>query len=320
MPWTEVKDYAYPGGWAVAGHAERGRHYCEELEGGGILYFARPPFEFPDADREFLLSQRRADSALHKNVSYRPSEDTLRGFAGGPETQQRLRSILSDFSRRATALLQAFLAPYRDGYSLDYASFRPMEEEGRQLPLHKRNDLLHVDAFPSRPTHGARILRLFTNIHPSKPRVWNVGERFPVLAHRLAREAGLQRFAAQGGASLWGRVLRAVGAPIPDRSAYDRFMLHFHDYLKEQADFQAGSPKTRLEFPPQSTWLVYTDGLPHAVLSGQQALEQTFLIAREALVAPQASPIGVLETLCGRPLAGPLTPQRGLADSRAMGP
>ena len=30
-------------------------------------------------------------------------------------------------------------------------SYRPAEDEeqGRDLPLHKRNDLLHVDAFPS---------------------------------------------------------------------------------------------------------------------------------------------------------------------------
>jgi hypothetical protein len=58
-----------------------------------------------------------------------------------------------------------------------------------------------------------------------------------------------------------------------------------------------------MEFPPMSTWLVYTDGVPHAVMSGQHALEQTFIISRAGLVAPQISPIGVLEKLCGRPLA-----------------
>jgi len=62
---------------------------------------------------------------------------------------------------------------------LDFASFRPLEEQGRDLSLHKRNDLLHVDAFPSRPTHGGRILRVFANINPSVGRVWNVGEPFP---------------------------------------------------------------------------------------------------------------------------------------------
>lgn len=300
--WIEVQDYSYPGGWRE-GAQSRSRWYCEQLEANQILYFSRPPFEFPDADREFLVSQRRADSAIHKNVSYRPTEDKLRGFDGSPEITSRLSGILRNYSKHVVEFVRAFLAPYDGRYTLDYASFRPIEEEGRALPLHKRNDLLHVDAFPSRPTHGGRILRVFTNIHPTKPRVWNVGEDFPELVDHLARGAGLDKFAAAGGTPAWGRILGKLGAPIPNRSAYDRFMLHFHDYLKENSKYQTDSAKTRIEFPPMSAWLVYTDGVPHAVLSGQHALEQTFIISRAGLVAPQLSPIGVLEKLCGRSLA-----------------
>jgi hypothetical protein len=300
--WIEIADYVYPGGWQGSGE-NRARAYCERLESNAILYFSKPPFAFTDADREFLVSQRKADSAVHKNVSYRPSEDALRGFEGTAETKQHLREVLRRYSQNVTAFVRAFLAPYDGHYALDYASFRPIEEERRDLPLHKRNDLLHVDAFPSRPTHGGRILRVFTNIHPSKVRVWNVGEDFSTLAARMANGAGLDKFAAEGGTSVFGRALGALGAPIPNRSAYDRFMLHFHDYLKEDSAYQADSPKTRLEFPPMATWLVYTDGVPHSVLSGQHALEQTFIISRKGLVAPQASPIGLLEKLCGRPLA-----------------
>ena len=303
MPgWIEVADYKYPGGWSGAA-ADRSRWYCQQLEANRVLYFSRPPFDFPDADREFLVSQKRADSAVHKNVSYRPAQDKLNGFEGPGDVRERLRGILSSYSRQVVEFVRRFLAPYDGNYELDYASFRPIEEEGRPLPLHKRNDLLHVDAFPSRPTQGGRILRVFTNIHPTKPRVWNVGEDFPVLADHLARGAGLDGFAASGGTTRWAAILRAFGAPIPDRSAYDRFMLRFHDYMKENATYQTDSPKTRIEFPPMSTWLVYTDGVPHAVLSGQHALEQTFIISRAGLVAPGISPIGVLEKLCGRPLA-----------------
>ena len=32
-----------------------------------------------------------------------------------------------------------------------------------------------------------------------------------------------------------------------------------------------------------ATWLVYTDGVPHSVLSGQHALEQTFIISRKGI-------------------------------------
>lgn len=303
-PWIEIPDYKFPGGWASsASAASRSREVCEQLESGGILYFSQPPFEFPEADREFLVSQKRADSAVHKNVSYRPSEDAVRGLDGSAEIQGRLRDVLRAYSQHVVGFVRDFLKPYDNGYTLDYASFRPMEEEGRDLPLHKRNDLLHVDAFPSRPTRGGRILRVFTNIHPAKLRVWNVGEPFPALASKLAKEAGLDRFASEGGTSAIGRMLGNLGAPIPDRSAYDRFMLHFHDWMKENSRYQAEGEKTRIDFPPMATWLVYTDGIPHAVLSGQHALEQTFIISRAALVAPQVSPIGVLEQLSGRAMA-----------------
>ena len=73
-------------------------------------------------------------------------------------------------------------------WSLDYASYRPEEEQSRDLSLHKRNDLLHVDAFPSRPTRGGRILRCFTNINPTRTRNWLTTDRFPALAEKFARD------------------------------------------------------------------------------------------------------------------------------------
>jgi hypothetical protein len=57
-----------------------------------------------------------------------------------------------------------------------------------------------------------------------------------------------------------------------------------------------------MEFPPFSTWLVFTDGVAHAAMSGQYAIEQTFLISPQALVAPDQSPCRILETIAGRPL------------------
>ncbi|MDB5302242.1 MAG: hypothetical protein JWO87_3905, partial [Phycisphaerales bacterium] len=41
----------------------------------------------------------------------------------------------------------------------------------------------------------------------------------------------------------------------------------------------------------------------HSVLSGQFALEQTFIVPIRAMVAPQKSPLKVLEGLCGTALA-----------------
>jgi hypothetical protein len=218
-----------------------------------------------------------------------------------------MQDVMRRYSKQVVSFVSRFLAPYTKDFKLDYASFRPLEEESRDLALHKRNDLLHVDAFPTRPTRGARILRVFTNINPQVNRVWTTGEPFHILAPKLAEQAGLHRFANPSFTERISfaaqRTVHLVGLPLPNRSKYDRFMLHFHDWLKENAEFQSNSPKVRTDFSPGCTWLVYTDGVPHAVLSGQYLLEQTFIIPQRALVAPEQSPLHVLEQLSNTSLS-----------------
>src|SRR6185437_1651141 len=141
------------------------RWYCEQLEHGKVLSFSKAPFPFPEENALFLLSQKQTGSRFHKNISYRPASDVLKGADPGAD-RERLHTIVRNFSRDVTQFISRFLAPYAGKLKLDFASFRPLEEQGRDLPLHKRNDLLHVDAFPTRPTHGARILRVFLNINP----------------------------------------------------------------------------------------------------------------------------------------------------------
>ncbi|MGD1211866.1 MAG: Kdo hydroxylase family protein [Candidatus Acidiferrales bacterium] len=302
-PWISVEDYK-AGGWAYPAQREaRARICCEQLERGQILFFREPPFDLPPEDREFLLSRQWTELRLHKNVSYRPSEDVLKGVSGDAATVERLHSILRNYSAQVAAFVTKFLAPYAGKWTLDFASFRPLEEENRDLPLHKRNDLLHVDAFPSRPTRGGRILRVFTNLNPAKPRIWHTTQDFESLARQYAQDAGLQRCAEDSVVSRtvqnWGEKLGFRGT---GRTPYDMFMLRFHDYLKENEEFQRDCPKVRLEFPPLATWLVYTDGVAHAAMSGQYALEQTFLVPPKALVAPEQAPYRILEKIAGRPL------------------
>jgi hypothetical protein len=310
MSRIQVADFEAKSGWTQGVSAPvRSRWYCERLEEGQILYFPKTPFPLDDADQEFLLQQNPDESSIHKNISYRPNQDLLRGYtaANGAEGETMHR-IMRAFSTKATEFLKQFLAPYSADWSLDFASFRPQEEQGRDLPLHKRNDLLHVDAFPSRPTNGGRILRVFTNVNPVQPRVWLTSEPFAALAKQYAIDAGLPKIAAHASSPsrAFRRQLkslkRAVGLRSPDYSPYDEFMLGFHDYMKENRDYQANCPKSRWEFPPQSSWLVFTDTVPHAVLSGRYALEQTFIIPHHALLAPQKSPMRILEGLCGRGL------------------
>lgn len=302
MAWLTIEDYRV-GGWIGGDPAVRSREYCARLEAGAILYFSAPPFALPESDLDFLLSLKPADSRLHKNISYRPESDVLRGLPDDGN-KARVHAIMRKYAAAVRSFVENFLAPYAGRFQMDYASYRPLEEEGRDLSLHKRNDLLHVDAFPSRPTRGARILRVFTNVNPARDRVWVVAERFPELAARYASDAGLPKYAVSSAWSGLKRGLSRVGLPVADRAPYDEFMLHFHDWLKENSEFQtAKAGKAQISFPPLATWLVYTDGVPHAALAGQFAMEQTFIIPVHALVSPEVAPIRVLEKLAGRTMS-----------------
>ncbi len=214
------------------------------------------------------------------------------------------------YSEWAIGFVADLLPRYARDWHIDYTSFRPVEEESRDLPWKKRNDLIHTDAFPSRPTYGGLILRVFTNINPTQERVWVVGDPFAAVAQDHAVPAGLMKFAGQSQSPAWKamgsviRMARAAGLPAVDRSPYDRFMLAFHDYLKGSSDFQRNCPKYRVTFPPNSTWLVFTDVVPHSVLSGQYALEQTFIVSPGSLGSRDHAPIAILERMSKARLAG----------------
>jgi 3-deoxy-D-manno-oct-2-ulosonic acid (Kdo) hydroxylase len=269
------------------------------LESGDILVIPRSFFEDVPGDREFLLAVRPSEGQYHKNIAYRPSTDKISGFGKMDRASvDRLRSVLRDYSRRVIEFAGKVLPGYQAKWRLDFASLRLVEEEGRDLPLKKRNDLLHTDAFPTRPTNGGLILRFFTNVHPSKSRVWVTSDPFSVAAARYARKAGLDGF-ARGSMHRLRRVLAYAGLTPAGRSRYDEFMLAFHDYLKRNAEYQRSSPKYRFEFAPGTSWMVFTDVVPHSVESGQSAVEQTFIVAPDSLEAPEKSPVAILERLAG---------------------
>ncbi|HEV8253633.1 MAG TPA: Kdo hydroxylase family protein [Vicinamibacteria bacterium] len=272
------------------------------LEEGRILLFPPSALQLPAEDVAFLLSQRQSGARYHKNIAYRPAQDRISGVAGGDGADaERLRRVLADYSRRAVEFTGSVLPDYARAWKVDYASFRPVEEQGRELPVRARNDLVHVDAFPTRPSGGDRILRVFTNVNPQAPRVWLSAGTFEDLAGRFAVSSGLLAGARRPRLS---DLFRRLGLPVRARSPYDRFMLSFHHFLKENRAFQEqADDKTRLSFPPGSTWMVFTDMVSHAVLSGRFALEQTFMVARETLALPERAPIAILERIAGAPMS-----------------
>ncbi|HVW85923.1 MAG TPA: Kdo hydroxylase family protein [Bryobacteraceae bacterium] len=281
--------------------------YRSVLEKGNILLFPDGGFDIPSSVRDALFGATQDARAIHKNIAYKPNIDRVSGLVDRSEAD-RIRAAMSEYSRRALQFMSNILPEYARAWKIDYASFRSIEERGRELPLTKRNDLLHVDAFPTRPVFGDLILRCFTNVNPNAVREWMTSDPFALLAEREARNAGIDRYARLAASPLHGarravvRTLRKAGLPVVDRSPYDEFMLHFHDWLKANDAYQRNCPKYRFDLPPGSTWLVFTDIAPHAVLGGRLALEQTVIISRKSLGSPELAPASILERMTGRTL------------------
>jgi hypothetical protein len=276
------------------------RRLGERLERGEVIHFPVCPFVLPTGeDRDFLLEQKVGKR--HKNISYDPHTGQVGGYAGcSSDRTERLRAVFAGFSSYVTSWLAAALPRYAGDWRLDRVSYRPEEEAGRRLRMTARNDLLHVDAFPSRPTNGWRILRVFANINPREPRIWITSDPFAQLLARYGRKVGLpegrpeplvQRF-REG-------LLRLVRPGRARRSAYDVFMLRFHNFLKANEDFQKNSPKQHWEFQPGAAWMVLADTASHAVLRGRFALEHSYFLAPSSLALPEESPPELLKQACG---------------------
>jgi hypothetical protein len=278
---------------------------AERLERGEVLFYPTAPFALPQgADLDFLL-QQELGSLAHKNISYNPHNDRVNGFVRrAAEQVEQLRGIFAGFSKAATGWLTELLPQYSPGWQLDRASFRPQEEATRRLRPKARNDLLHVDAFPGRPSRGSRILRVFANINPREPRIWVTSDPFAKLLRRYGEAAGLpNRNRTRWLDNLGQSVLSLFRPKVGRRSEYDLFMLRFHDYLKLNEEFQEKGPKYLHTFPPGCVWVAMTDTCSHAVLRGRYALEHSYFVPPAVLALPEESPPVLLQkasTMPGR--------------------
>jgi hypothetical protein len=243
-----------------------------------------------------LFSPRLADQKA-KNISYDPATGVLKGTTATGEERIRLQSMMAAFSATATHFVLDLVPSYLGCIEPARASYRPVEIAGREYSPLKDDRLLHIDAFPSTPTRGQRILRLFCNVDPSgKPRVWHIGEPFEEFAMRFSPAP---RWRAEPVA--W--ILAAVGATRGRRSAYDQLMLDLHDGAKRDAAYQKSAPHEEIAFPAGSSWLCFTDQVLHAAVTGQYALEQTFYVDVKAMADPRRAPIRILERITRRPLS-----------------
>lgn len=280
--------------WSGPFAPELRRRATDALERGKVLYCPKLAFALR-ADEEALLSPTLSDGKA-KNISLDPATGTCQGTRAEGDERKHLAAMMERFAERATQFVVELFPGYGAGLERARTSYRPVEIEGRRYSPLKDDKLLHIDAFPSRPTGGRRILRLFTNADPTgKARLWHVGEPFEAFARQY-----VPRMRKQRAGKAW--LLQRLGITKGRRSDYDHVMLGLHDGAKRDARYQETAPHAELAFPPASTWLCFTDQVMHAALSGRYAFEQTFHLDLAAMAEPARSPLKTLERLIGRAL------------------
>lgn len=252
------------------------------LEKGKVLFF--PEYSFPPIEPD-LLSEHILDGS-RKNISYSIRTKKLSAYKKESSAlDTKLATMMHGYAEFAHQLIKTVLPSYVPHVQWGRTSFRPAQINGRISSKRKDDTRLHVDSFSASPVHGLRILRVFCNINPyNEPRVWNLGEPFTEVLHRFAPNIAPYN-------KMKARMLNLVKVTKTLRSPYDHYMLHLHDTMKLDDSYQQKVEKVTIDFPAQSSWIVFTDHVSHAALSGQYLLEQTFYLPVDKMANPDFSPL-----------------------------
>ena len=261
------------------------------IEDGGVLVLPHVGFVLCERERRFLSPDWSDGRA--KNISLDGAR--LKGARGTVAELSELTAMLARFAHSAADLVVTLFPRYAPFVQRARTSFRPQPAVGRRVSWRKDDSRLHVDAFPSRPNHGERILRVFSNVNPVDDRVWRVGEPFEAVAKTFLPRI---RDALPGSAA----VLAALRVTKRPRSAYDHLMLNLHDRAKEDLGYQRDCAQQVVRFAPGTTWICFSDQVMHAAVSGQYMLEQTIHLPVTALYDSSRAPLAILERLTGRTL------------------
>jgi hypothetical protein len=279
----------------------------DAMERAEVVFFERPPVEMPSNDDLHFLREGLPRELQVKNISYHPESDSIPRFEAAPDVKDRVERILRMHGQRVEQFLRRSVPDFVPGWTLGTTSFRSIEEQGRNLKPRSSNELVHIDAGAYGATHGARILRFFVNVHPSRDRVWGTKGSFNALMSRHrelwdAAKGGKPRMDLSRGPldKLYSGLIVALSKAYPlfqviDSSPYDRSMRRIHNYMKENPAFRdSREGYQEIHFPPMSAWMVFTDGISHSVLTGQHALVTTVLIPLANCRIPELSPFQVL--------------------------
>ena len=264
------------------------------LESGELVDFTQSPFPLPSPEDQVFLRQQTLAHRSTAAIEWHTADRQLIGHRVQSSLEsERLGLILDQFTQSLTAWLSAIVPAYTADWTPSPTLFHPEEEAIRSLGFQHRKDLLHLEQPSHEYSHGRRLLRVMVNLHPEESRVWTTAETFPELLerylveHRISDRTIEQWSQPNGWPRLWTSDRKS-------ESPFDRFSRKLDHFLKTDDAFQDKARRRFWHFAPESAWVLFADGLSHAELRGQFALEQTFLIPLESLHAPELSPIARL--------------------------
>jgi len=281
----------------------------DSLERGSVAFFPESPVPLPSKEDLSFLRQELPKLLKLKNISYHPEVGRIPGLdSDDVELVERVNRILVTVSDNITSFIQKTAPRLTDNWTIGTCSFRPIEEKGRNLKPHSSNELVHIDAGAYGATNGDRILRFFINVNPLADRVWATKGSFSDLYAIYGKQANLGSSNAGRGYLSRGPLdhirtglinfLVKAGLPavkVLDSSPYDRVMRKFHNFMKDTPSFQQDQQGyEEFRFPPFSAWMVFTDMVSHASLSGQYAFVLTSIVRLENCRLPELAPINVL--------------------------
>ncbi len=276
--------------WSTDITHDQNQEVITALESGEVIYC--PRLIFPLFEPEKNLLNPRLCHRARKHISYDMGQDQLGKLLAPPAQHTSIRHMMHRYATWSTGLMHALFPHYRQVITTGRTSFRPIEiREGRPLSVRKDDRRLHVDAFPSTPMGHRRIIRCFSNINlQGYPRIWRLGEPFSVVANR---------FLPQLSPPIWGTLsgLKLLKLTRGQRYLYDHYMLQLHHRMKENTAYQREAEQRVVPFPAGSSWIVYTDVVSHAAMSGQHVLEQTFYLPWQKMQTPASAPVSILEKL-----------------------
>jgi hypothetical protein len=266
------------------------------LEAGKVLYF--PNFAqhgFAPQKEELALFREDIRDPKTRNISLSMSGD-LKGVVGDDATKALMAGMIGRFRAEAEGLLANLVPRYGEHLRRGATSFRPAVVQNREQSWRADDRRMHVDAFPSRPNYGERLLRVFTNVNlEGEPRVWRVGEPFEDVARRFLPKVKPY--------SAWqAKVLNTLHVTKSLRSEYDHIMLQLHDAMKSDLDYQKNAPQVTFDFPPGCAWVCFSDQTSHAVMAGQYMMEHTLQLSPMHQYDKDASPLAILTRMQGHAL------------------